>query len=64
MSGVIRNFMLASIGGVVAYYVSNFVLTTLITGTTDADTFVTSILPIIIAIGAVWIILGVAFKGA
>lgn len=64
MQQTIKNFMMAGMGGSIAYYITSYVLTTLVTGTTTADTFVKALIPIILGIGAVWIILSVAFKAA
>ncbi len=64
MTAIIKDFMYAGIGGALAYYIVNYVMTLLITGTTSTDNFVKGLLPIIVAIGAVWLVLSVAFRSA
>ena len=62
MNKVIKNFMLAGIGGTVAYGVVGAVITALITATTAAALFLTGTVPIVIAAGVVWLIVDTAFK--
>jgi len=50
------------LGGLIAYYLSDVFLTGIITGTTTADTLLTSILPITIAGAVVIAIVTVGFK--
>lgn len=52
------------LGGLIAYYLSDTFLTTIITGTTVADTLLKSILPITIAGAVVIAIVTVGFKAS
>jgi len=55
MVAYIRNLILIGVG----FYVVNYILTTLLTGSTDAEVLFTTLVPIMIAIGgAIYAVVG------
>lgn len=62
MTATIKNFMLAGIGGAVAYGVITAVLTALVSSTSTAGAFFVAVVPIVVAAGVVWLIVDTAFK--
>ena len=65
MTQTIKNFMLAGIGGAVAYGIVSAVLTALVTGTIASEpggVLVLAVVPIVLAAGVVWLIVDTAFK--
>lgn len=63
MTSTVKNFLLAGIGGAVAYGVIVAVMDALITGTDAASVFFASVVPIVVAAGVVWLVISVAFSG-
>lgn len=59
----VKGFLMAGIGGTLSYYIVNFIVGTLITGTDTAATFFKAIVPLAVAAGCVWLVISYAFKG-